>query len=136
MLVDTNIWSELTRPRPDERVVRWTVQNFERCILSTVVQAEMQYGIAIVDDDAKRRDLQAFHDDLVARLGERIATFDSAAAAEWGSLRARLKRGGQLIADLDMLIAAHAIALDVPLVTRNVSDMERAGAIIVNPWQA
>ena len=69
------------------------------------------------------------------RLCSRIADFDDAAASAWGQLRARLKRTGQLFGERDMLIAAHALSLGVPLVTRNVAEMSKSGADIINPWQ-
>lgn len=134
MLIDTNVWSELTKRRPEPSVTRWIANNFGICILSTVVQAEMQYGMAKTVDDRKRDELRTFHDDLVGRIGNRLLPFDTPAAIAWGKLRARLQRSGQLIGDLDMLIAAHALALGVPLVTRNVADMERTGAEIIDPW--
>ncbi|WP_197277311.1 PIN domain-containing protein [Sphingomonas profundi] len=136
MLIDTNVWSELARPRPNATVLAWMAEHFGACILSTIVLGEIRYGIALTDDEPRRRDLQAFHDDLLSRLGDRIAAFDDPAAAAWGPLRARLKRDGQLIAERDMLIAAHALSLGTPLVTRNVSDMERTDVTIINPWGA
>ena len=135
MLIDTNVWSELTRPRPDARVLDWMSEHFGSCILSAIVLGEMRYGIALADDEERRRDLQSFHDGVLSRLENRIAPFDAAAAAIWGPLRAALKRACKLIGERDMLIAAHAIALKVPLVTRNLKDMGRTGAVIIDPWQ-
>ena len=136
VLIDTNVWSELARRRPDTRVRQWMAEHFADCMMSTLVLAEMRYGIALADDDARRRDLQEFHDDLLDRMGSQVASFDEFAAAAWAPLRAGLQRSGRLIGERDMLIAAHAISLDMPLVTRNVRDMERTGAIIIDPWQA
>lgn len=136
MLIDTNVWSELIRPRPDGRVRDWMAGHFGSCILSAIVLGEIRYGIALADDETRRRDLQSFHDDLLGRLDGRVAPFDESAACFWGPLRARLKQTGRLIGERDMLIAAHALSLGVPLVTRNVADMERTGAIIIDPWQA
>lgn len=133
MLIDTNVWSELSRPRPHERVSNWMRDHFAECVLSAIVLAEMRYGIALAEG-AKRRDLQTFLDDLLIRLPG-VANFDAAAAAAWGPLRAQLKQTGRLVNERDMLIAAHALALGIPLVTRNVADMARTGAAIINPWE-
>lgn len=135
VLIDTNVWSELSRPRPDDRVRDWIAGHFSSCILSAIVLGEIRYGIALADE-ARRRDLQSFQDDLLRKISDRVAPFDEPAAFTWGPLRARLKQTGQLIGERDMLIAAHALSLGVPLVTRNVADMERTGATIINPWQA
>ena len=136
MLIDTNVWSELTRRRPAVNVLRWVEEHFSECLLSAIVLAEMRYGIALAEEGQRCSELQTFHDDLLAKLHRPIAPFDDNAAAAWGPLRAVLQRTGKLIAERDMLIAAHAISLEVPLVTRNVSDMARTGAIVIDPWQA
>ncbi len=133
MLIDANVWSELARPRPDDRVSKWMHDNFGACVLSAIVLGEIRYGIALASGAAQDR-FQSFHDDLLIRLDGRIANFDDAAAAAWGPLRARLKRAGTLIGERDMLIAAHALSLGVPLVTRNVSEIEKTGVPIINPW--
>lgn len=133
MLIDTNVWSELSRPSPDQRVTAWMRGHFESCVLSAIVLGEIRYGIALAEG-SRRRDLQAFLDDLLVRLPQGVADFDAAAAGAWGTLRAQLKRTGQLIGERDMLIAAHALALGVPLVTRNTAELGRTGATIIDPW--
>ncbi len=133
VLIDTNVWSEMSRPRPDPNVAHWMAQHADECILSAIVLAEIQYGIALADAP-KRGALQNFVDDLLLRLSGEIVPFGRDAALAWGPMRARLQRAGQLIGDRDMLIAAHAMTLDVPLVTRDVLDMARTGAKLINPW--
>lgn len=135
MLIDTNVWSELSRPKPDAKVTRWFGEHLSACILSSIVFAEMQFGLAMAEG-ARRQQLEAFVADLLIRLPAGITDFDAAAARAWGPLRARLKRQGKLIGERDMLIAAHALSLDVPLVTRNVSEMARTGARIIDPWSS
>jgi predicted nucleic acid-binding protein len=135
VLIDTNVWSELSRPRPDARVSQWMRKHFDACVLSALVLAEIQYGIALVKG-ARRRELQSFLDELMVRLEGKVAAFDAAAAAAWGPLRARLKVSGELFGERDMLVAAQALSLAIPIVTRNVSEMARSGATIVNPWEA
>ena len=134
VLIDTNVWSELVRPRPNERVHAWMHEHFERAVMSAIVLGEIRYGIALASGEGRRR-FEAFHDALLIRLPDGVASFDAAAAAAWGELRARLKRSGQLIGERDMLIAGHALSLGLPVVTRNVSEMERTGVDIINPWQ-
>jgi predicted nucleic acid-binding protein len=133
VLIDTNVWSELSRPVPDPNVAEWVRANFDSCMLSAIVLGEIQYGIALAD--GKRRiELSGFLDDLMRRLGGEVLEFDDLAALKWGEMRARLKRSGKLFGERDMLIAAHALSLDIPLVTRNVVEMDRSGARIINPW--
>ncbi len=135
MLIDTNVWSELSRPHPHPKVADWVRTNFKSCVLSTLVQAEILYGIEAAPDEARRAELQTFHDDLLFRIEGRLLPFDTSAAIAWSEMKDRLKRTGRLIADLDMMIAAQAIGAELPLVTRNVSDMARTSAVIIDPWQ-
>lgn len=133
VLVDTNVWSELSRPLPDERVRGWFTVNLSACVLSSIVLAEMQYGVALAEG-SRRAKLNAFVADLTTRLGDRIIDFDLGAAIVWGPLRARLQRSGALIGERDLMIAAQAIARGMPLITRNVSEFARTDVVIVNPW--
>ena len=136
MLIDTNVWGELSRPRPNPGVAAWMGENLDKCILSAIVFAEMQFGIAAAPDVLRRSNLAIFRDSILHKLDGVIAPFDAEAAIAWGPLRAKLKREGKLIGERDMLIAAHALSLRVPLVTRNVEEMARTGATLINPWTA
>lgn len=133
MLIDTNVWSELAKPKPEQRVLDFIGENSRFCFLSTIVLSEIEFGIAKATDPARRRLLRWF-DAIHARCGDRILEPDQATAAIWGKLKALLESRGEIIADMDLLIASQAIAAGMPLATRNVSHMERTGAIIMNPW--
>ena len=135
MLIDTNVWSELSKARPDQNVNDFISSHFEETWLSALVLGEVRYGIARLTDAARRKRLVTWFDDLTVRLEERTLDFDASAARAYADIKARLAAAGTMIAELDMLIAAQAIAADLPLVTRNLSDMERTGATIINPWQ-
>ena len=135
VLIDTNVWSELSKARPDQNVNEFISHHFEDAWLSALVLGEVRYGIARLADAARREWLVTWLDDLTFRLEERTLDFDANAAQAYADVKARLAAAGTLIAELDMLIAAQAIAAGIPLVTRNLSDMERTGATIINPWQ-
>ena len=135
MLIDTNVWSELSKARPDQNVNDFISSHFGETWLSTLVLGEVRYGIARLTDATRRERLVTWFDDLTFRLEERTLNFDANAAQAYADIKARLAAAGTMIAELDMLIAAQAIAADMPLVTRNLSDMGRTGATIINPWQ-
>jgi len=65
-----------------------------------------------------------------------IAPFDLSAARAYGEVRSVLRRRGTPIGPLDMLIAAHAIALDVPLATNNAREFHRVPGLRVEDWRA
>ncbi len=134
MLIDTNVWSELAKPKPEKRVLDFMSENRCPCFLSTIVLSEIEYGIAKATDPAHRRRLLAWFDAINARCEDRILEPDQATAAIWGKLKASLESQGQVIADMDLLIASQAIAAGMPLATRNVGHMGRTGANIINPW--
>ena len=135
MLIDTNVWGELTRPRPDERVVSFLADNESSLHLSTIVLAEIEFGIAKAPDPIRAKRLLESRNDIVLRVADRILQPDFLAATVWGKLKAALEGKGEPIPDLDLLICAQAIAVGMPVVTRNARHMARTGAHIINPWE-
>ncbi|MFA6219894.1 MAG: PIN domain-containing protein [Erythrobacter sp.] len=136
MLVDANVWSELVRPVPEPRVVDFLGRYRDSLFLSSIVVAEIEYGISNARDETRRSRLRNFLEDTIILCAGRILLPDFATAAVFGSMKARLRTEGLPIDDIDLLIAAQAIVAAMPLATRNVSHLERTGATIVNPWNA
>ena len=136
MLIDTNVWGELTRPRPDERVINFLAANESSLHLSTIVLAEIEFGIAKASDPIRAERLLGNRNDIVLRVADRILLPDFLTATVWGKLKAVLEGKGEPIPDFDLLICAQAIAAEMPVVTRNGRHMARTGALIVNPWES
>lgn len=134
MLIDTNVWGELTRPRPDEGVIAFLSANESVLHLSTIVLAEIEFGIAKSPDPVRANRLLESRNALVLRVADRILQPDFLTAVVWGKLKAELDGKGEPIPDFDLLICAQAIAAEMPVVTRNVGHMARTGAVIINPW--
>lgn len=82
ILIDTNVFSELTKPRPDNRVVDWLFARRNQTLLSTIVVAELTIGIRTTRGKTHRTMLASWLDRLIARHQDRIATFDLASAAK------------------------------------------------------
>ena len=128
-LVDTNICIYVIRRRPPQVLAR-----FQRCAvgdigLSTVTLAELQYGVAkSAFPERNQQALAAF------TLPLEILPFDAPAAAAYGPIRATLERQGTPIGAMDLLIAAHAVSLDVILVTNNVREFGRVPGLQVENW--
>lgn len=135
MLIDTNVWGELTRPRPNPTVIAFLTENEKLLHLSTIVLAEIEFGIANAADHLRSQRLLDSRNDIVVRVAERILEPDFLTATIWGKLKAALRGVGKPIPDFDLMICAQAIASGMPVVTRNVGHMARTGASVINPWQ-
>jgi len=81
--------------------------------ISAVTEAELRYGAARSGSAPLHATVEQF------LLGVMIFPWDSEAAREYGELRATLEREGRLMGSLDMMIAAHALALNLILITND-----------------
>ncbi|TZG32415.1 type II toxin-antitoxin system VapC family toxin [Agrobacterium sp. B1(2019)] len=136
LLLDTNVLSEVTKPRPDERVLKWLHElDEDRAFISIVSIAEIRRGVALMDSGRKRDALKEWLTyDLPQRFEHRTIPVDGPVAFAWGDLMALAKRNGRGLASMDGLIAATAVAHDLTLATRNTKDFEGLGIDIVDPW--
>jgi predicted nucleic acid-binding protein len=136
LLLDTNVLSEVTKPRPDARVLQWLdALDEDRCFISIVSIAEIRRGVALMDQGRKREALAAWlADDLPLRFEHRVLLVDAPIALAWGDLMGHAKRRGRGLSSMDGLIAATAIAYQLTLATRNIKDFEDFGIELVDPW--
>jgi toxin FitB len=137
-LLDTNVISEVTRPRPDLRVMTWLAEtDEERLFLSVATLAEISRGIAAMAAGKKQRRLQQWLlDELIPRFDVRILAVDAAIGLLWGDVVARSKKAGSEIEAIDGLIAATAERHRLTLVTRNISDFAALALPVFDPWHA
>lgn len=136
ILVDTNVWSELARPDGDPAVLAWLEANDHELKLSTLVMAEIQYGIELPRAAHKRPHLELWLRGLEERYWNDVWTFDAGDARQYGRLAASTevkKREPQII---DLQIAAQALARKATVATRNVRDFDWTGVDVIDPWQA
>lgn len=135
-LLDTNVVSEWTKPRPNAGVVAWLAEADEdRVFVSVVTLAELRYGIERMAAGSRRRRLDEWlRDELPLRFEGRVLSIDGAIADAWGKVVARGEAVGRPISVTDAFIAATAEVHGLTLVTRNVSDFESTLNSIVNPW--
>ena len=135
-LLDTNVVSEWTRPRPNPGVVEWLSQVDEaEVFLSVVTFAELRHGIERLPAGARRRRLDEWlSHDLPLRFEGRVVGVEGAIADEWGRLVARREARGRPISAMDALIAATAQVHSLTLVTRNTADFQASVKSLLNPW--
>src|SRR4051794_31500253 len=136
IVLDTNIVSEVMRPRPEPRVMDWLqAQAIQELATTTITLAEIGLGLARLPESRRRFNLETKFQTFVARgLGPRVYGFDAAAASVYGEMAAARERGGRPLSGFDGLIAAIALARDAVIATRNVGDFADCGVLIVNPW--
>ncbi len=134
ILLDTNVLSELTRPRPAPQVVRWLERNEPRLALPTITLAELRYGIARLPAGRRRASLLRFWRMTRDRFRGRIFSFDERAAEVYGDVAAEAARKGVRLNVADGQIAAIALVHRIPVATRDTSDFEASGVSLVNPW--
>ncbi|HVH41027.1 MAG TPA: PIN domain-containing protein [Labilithrix sp.] len=130
-LVDTNVVSELARPKPNRHVVDW-FGALSTIVMSSISIEELAYGIARARSVERSR-LVRWFEALLAIPAEIVAVDEKIARAA-GDLRAARERAGRPVAQADMLIAATALVTGRTLVTRNTRDFEGCGVALLDPF--
>lgn len=136
-LLDTNVISELTKLRPESKVVSWLQATSEELLyLSVFTIGEICKGIDSLPRSNKRALLESWlANDLVLRFAGRILEVNLDIAERWGLISAQAKTAGAPLAVIDGLMAATALHHNLTLVTRNTKDVRVAGINTLNPWQ-
>ena len=135
-LLDTNVLSELAKPRPGKAVVDRFFHSMHRSAVPTVAWGECLYGLKRIADSRRREMLTDFYLNTVVEFLPFIA-FDKHAASIYSDIKSRLQKAGRPAPELDMQIASVAIANNMILVTRNVKDFEgiaSVSALMLENW--
>jgi tRNA(fMet)-specific endonuclease VapC len=127
-LLDTNILSAAIRSPEDVLGQRIAAVGRQVIVTSMIVAAELRFGIAKKGATALAARVEAALQ-LIA-----VLPFDEAAARAYGPMRAELERTGSIISANDMLIGAHALALNAVLVTDNEREFRRVPGLAVENW--
>lgn len=136
-LLDTNVLSELRRPRPSARVVAFVAaQPLDSLYISTVSFAEIRFGIERVDDLRRRSDLTAWLTHQLRPLfDQRTLPVSEDVMFRWRLLVEEGRKSGHTYSQPDLIIAATALQYGLTVATRDVSEYGRAGAPVFNPWK-
>lgn len=137
IILDTNVISELMRPKPDARVVAWVDRQADSTVyLTALTLAEIRFGIAALPQSRRRAALgAAFEDQIRPEFGDRILAFDETASEEYAVLRASARDDGRAISEIDAQIAAIALSRGFHVATRDVAPFESAGLDVVDPFE-
>jgi predicted nucleic acid-binding protein len=135
-LLDTNVLSEVRRPRPEPRVLAWLdAADEDRLYLSAITIGEIARGVALLVDGRRKQDLAAWLEtDLQHRFGPRLLAVDGETALVWGRLMGEARQKGRTVGAMDGWIAATALRHELVLVTRNTKDFENLGVSLFDPW--
>ena len=135
IILDTNVLSALMRQTPDQSVVAWLDQQPRTSVWTTSVTVfEILFGLQIPEAGRRRSRLTAAFEETLARLGQRVVTFDVPAAGQASDLMAARHRKGRPGDLRDTMIAGIVLAQHATLATRNTAHFEDAAIPLVNPW--
>jgi toxin FitB len=136
-LLDTNILSELRRPKPEARVVRFIASKpLDLLFVSIVTFAEIRFGIECVADVARRAELNDWLAHKVRPMFEqRALAVSEDVMFKWRLLVADGRKVGHTYSQPDLIIAATALHHGLTVVSRDTSDFKKARVPVLNPWR-
>lgn len=129
LMLDTNVCIYLIKEHPQSVLEQFALHPVGDIGVSVITLAELEYGVAKSGRPARNREaLEQFVSPL------EVAPFDRRATAAYGKVRTTLEKKGQPIGSMDLLIAAHAISLEVRLITHNVKEFGKVPGLHVEDW--
>lgn len=128
-MLDTNICIYIIKKHPVHVLNNLKKRNISDICLSSITLAELEYGVQKSERKSQNSIALA---EFLAPL--EIMPFDESAAIEFGKIRALLEKNGTLIGEYDLMIAAHALALDLTLVTNNAHEFKRVPDLRIDNW--
>lgn len=134
IFADTNLISEMVRPRPDAKAAAWIRKNDFQLALSTVVLAEIKFGIERIRPDERARALEGFFRETRQHFAGRIHAFDEPSAIVYGEIMGEASRRGRKLSVPDGMIAAIALRHGAALATRNATHFRVDGLELIDPW--
>lgn len=137
-LLDTNVLSELRRPRSDQRVVAFvTGCVLEQLHVSVVTLAEIRFGIELVAEPSRRAELNDWLTRMVRPMFDgRVLQINEDIMLKWRLMFEDGRKTGYTFSQPDLIIATTAFHYGLTVVTRDQSDYDKARVPVVNPWNA
>ncbi len=136
-LLDTNILSELRRPRPEPKVLAFiSGQPLDLLFVSAVTFAEVRFGIELAPDASRRAELNSWlTHTLRPMFDQRVLPVSEDIMFTWRLLVEDGRKVGHTFSQPDLIIAATALHHGLTLVSRDTGDFEKARVAVLNPWK-
>lgn len=129
LLLDTNICIYIIKQKPASVLQRFLEYQIGDIGISSITLAELRYGVA--KSAYREKNSKALNQFIIPL---EVVSYDESAAQAYGDIRASLEKAGTPIGSMDMLIAAHAVSLGIPLVTNNTREFLRIPTLILIDW--
>ena len=135
-LLDTNILSELRRPKPERKVLAFiAAQPLELLYISAVTLAEIRFGIELLPDVTRRSELNQWLAHKVRPMFEqRVLAVTEDIMFKWRLLVEEGRKAGHTFSQPDLIIAATAHYHGLTIVSRDTEEYVRARIAVFNPW--
>jgi hypothetical protein len=135
-LLDTNVLSELRRPKPERKVLAFIAgQPLDLLYVSAVTLAEIRFGIERVGSVTRRAELNDWLMHRVRPMFEgRVLAVSEDIMLKWRLLVEDGRKAGHTFSQPDLIIAATALQHGLTVVSRDVRDYQKARTPVFNPW--
>jgi predicted nucleic acid-binding protein len=137
-LLDTNILSEIRRPKPEPKVLAFIAGNpLEELYISSVTLAELRFGIELLSEGSARRDelVRWLSETIRPMFERRVLPVTEDIMFTWRVLLEEGRKTGHTFSQPDLIIAATALRHGLTIVTRDRSDFDKARVPVLNPWE-
>ena len=129
LLLDTNICIYIIKQQQAAVLKHFLEYQIGDIGISSITLSELRFDVA--KSTHREKNSKAL-DEFIITL--EVVPYDEAAARSYGDIRATLEKAGTPIGSMDMLIAAHAVSLGIPLVTNNTREFLRVPSIKLIDW--
>ena len=137
-LLDTNVLSEIRKPRPEPKVVTFVSGTpLDELYVSAVTLAELRFGIDLLSHgSAQRANLSQWLTQTIRPMfNDRVLPVTEDIMFRWRVLMEDGRKSGHTFSQPDLIMAATALQHGLTVVTRDRSDFDRAAVPVVNPWE-
>jgi predicted nucleic acid-binding protein len=136
IVLDTNVVSELARPRPASEVIDWVdAQDSAGLVITAMTAGEIRAGVALLPSGRRRRQIAERMEALITEtFAGYVLAFDIDSTEHYANVVAMRTSAGRPISGFDAQIAAVCVRHGATLATRNVDDFDGLELDVINPW--